>query len=283
MPTHVVVLGSRLGQQEVELLGSGKLSFIVPTTHVTAGVRRLIEEGHGGKVLADVEPGERDRVACNVATRVRELEPTSEDVDRLRAELARFHRAGIGPFPTDPEDLVSTVLASLVAADAPFWDPRDHLVEQFLRDQVCFPETWWHDAPEAGIDEMVGLLKRVVRARGSIPRRKILSAARKDLDRADTDEDAARGRLCAVLCQAANALLETEGKKKRFCGPFRSDWNGGEPQWILCQPARYEALLREGILIPWTGQRAKESYRYRRPPDRGEIDLENFPSGDDPF
>jgi hypothetical protein len=159
----------------------------------------------------------------------------------------------------------------------------DHLVEQYVRNQVCFPEMWWHDAPEAGIDEMVGLLERVVRARRSIPKRRILSAARKDLDRADTDEAEARDRLCAVLCEAANALLETEGKRKRFCGPFHSDSNGGEPNWILCQPARYEALVREGILSPWTGQRTRESSVYERPPDRGEIDLENFPSGDDPF
>ncbi len=58
---------------------------------------------------------------------------------------------------------------------------------------------------------------------------------------------------------------------------------GNEPNWILCQPTRYEALLREGILSPWTGQRTKESHVYKRPPDRGEIDLENFPSGDDAF
>jgi len=283
MPTHVVVLGKRLGPQEVELLGAGRPSFIVPTTRVTADVWRLIEEGHGGRVLADVDPGERDGVACNVATRVRELEPTPEDVDRLRAELARFRRAGVEAPTVDPEDRVRTVLASLVADDAPFWDPHDDLVEQYLRNQVCFPETWWHDDPETGVDEMVGLLQRAVRVRGKIPKRKILAAAHKDLDRADTDEDEARDRLCAVLCAAANALLETEGKRKRFCGPFHSGWNGGEPNWIFCRPRLYEALLREGILSPWTGQRTKESYVFDSPPDRGEIDLDNFPSGDDPF
>ncbi|MDI3287842.1 hypothetical protein [Polyangium sp. 15x6] len=283
MPTHVVVLGKQIGPQEVELLGAGVPSYIVPATRITAGVRRLIDEGHGGKVLADVQPGERDGVACNVATLVRELTPTPEDVERLRVVLARFRRAGVEGLPADPEAHVREVLASLVAEGAPFWDPHEHLVERFLRDQVCFPEMWWDDDPKVGVDEMVVLLEHVAHTRGKIPKRKILAAANEDLDRPDTDEDEARDRLCESLCAAANGLLEKEGQKERLCGPFHSGFNGGEPNWIYCRPERFEALLREGILSPWTGERTKESHVYKRPPDRGEIDFDNFPSGDDPF
>ena len=283
MAIHVVVLGKQIGLQEVELLGAGVPSYIVPATRITAGVRRLIDEGHGGKVLAHVQPAERGGIACNVATLVRELEPTQEDVERLRMELARFRRAGIEGLPADPEAHVREVLASIVAENAPFWDPFEVLVERFLRDQICFPQMWWHDDPEVGVDEMVHLLKDVARARKTIPKKKILAAARKDLDRPDTDEDEARDRLCAALCAAANALLEAEGRTERFCGPFHSDWNGGEPNWIFCRPEYFETLLREGILSPWTEQRTKDSHVYKRPPDRGEIDFDNFPSGDDPF
>ncbi|UQA60543.1 hypothetical protein [Polyangium aurulentum] len=282
MPTHVVVLGKQTGPQEVELLGAGIPSYIVPATRITAGVRRLIDEGHGGKVLAEVQPGKRHGVACNVATLVRELEPTPEDVERLRTELARFRRAGVEGFPTDSDVHVREVLASLVAEGAPFWDPHAHLVERFLRDQVCFPSMWWHDDPEVGVDEMVELLERVARVRRAFPKRKILAAARKDLDRPDTDEEEARERLCVMLCAAANAALE-KGHSERFCGPFQIGSEADEPNWIFCRPERFEALLREGILSPWTSRGAQEPHVYKRPPDRGEIDFDNFPSGDDPF
>ncbi len=258
MLSYIVTLGKQTGPQEVDLLGAGVRSHLVPATRITAGVRRLIDAGHGGKVLADMQPGERDGVPCKVATFVRELEPTPEDVERLRTEIARFQRAGIEGLPADPEAHLRETLESLVAKGASSWDPHAHLVERFLGEQVCFPQEWWHDDPEVGVDEMRELLKDVVHVRGKIPKKKILAAANEDLDAPDTDEDEARDRLCVMLCEAANALLETEGKQERFCGPFHSDDNGGEPNWIHCRPERFEALLREGVLSPWTGRRTAE-------------------------
>lgn len=68
-------------------------------------------------------------------------------------------------------------------------------------------------------------------------------------------------------------------------GPFYSDFNGGEPNWLLTKPRRFEALIAEQLLVRWLPEMQPPSYvpSYVRPPDLGEIDFANFPSGDDPF
>jgi hypothetical protein len=282
MKSQVVVIGKHLGAGQFELVGAGTPAFIVATTRVTAQVQRLLDEGLGPKVLADIELGDRDGVPCGVAVFVRELEANSEDLRRFEAALAPFRRAGIEDFVREPARHLEEVFASLPSKGFPSWHPQGHLVELFLREQTCFPELWWHDDPACGVEEMVGLLK-TLGVKGRIPKAKILIEAQKDLDRPGSDEDLARDRLCEVLCFAANALLERAGRGTRFCGPFHDSWSSGEPSWMLSEPSFYAQLIDEGVLVRWSGEREKESHPYKRPPDLGELDLDNFPSGDEPF
>lgn len=281
MNSQVVVIGKQVGGREFELVGAGAPCYIVATTRVTAAVRRALNEGIGQKVLADISPGEREGVRCGIASFVRELESNPEDLRRLDAALVAFRRAGLSSFVSDPARQLKEAFVSLASHGFPSWDPAEYLVDLFLRDQICFPETWWHDDPESGVDEMDGLLKRL-HVGGALRKSKLLADARKDLDRSE-DEDAARDRLCEALCFAANVLVAKAGKSERFCGPYFSRWNDGEPNWIFSEPELFERLIECGVLVRWSGQRVKPSYEYKRPPDLGEMDLENFPSGDDPF
>ena len=108
----------------------------------------------------------------------------------------------------------------------------------------------------------------------------MLEEARLDLQNSsDTDMVDARDRLSSALVAAANVLVAKAGGARRFCGPFVHD---DDPTWIYFDPPGYEALLREGLLQPWLG-RVRDVVEYRRPPDRGEIDLDSFPEGDEPF
>jgi hypothetical protein len=146
-----------------------------------------------------------------------------------------------------------------------------------------FPTMWWHDDPSAGVDEMAGLLK-LHGVTKRFPRKRLVAEAERALERTN-DEDAARDRLCARLCDVANELVAAAGSDRQFCGPYFSDFNGGEPNWLFTTTTQYERLLAEKLLIRWDPKLRVELMpsNYVRPPDRGEIDFDNFPSGDDPF
>ncbi|WP_437526507.1 hypothetical protein WME79_41100 [Sorangium sp. So ce726] len=143
--------------------------------------------------------------------------------------------------------------------------------------QAIFPTSWWDDDPERGVQEMVSLIAEL-KIRGRSPRARMLRQARLDLGNS-SDTDDARDRLCGALVAAANDLVEKADELRRFCGPFDHD---GDPTWIYFDANGYAALLREGLLEPWL-RRVRDVVEYRRPPDLGEIDLDHFPSGDDPF
>lgn len=248
--SHVVVIGKRVGAGCFELTGAGRPTRIVPATRVTAHVRDLLERGRGEKVLVDLEGDE--------ATLVRELAVNDEDLGRFTAILERFRRAGVDALVPDPARHLDETLRALAAQGFPQWDPAAHLLDVFLRAHTVFPDTWWHDDPEPGIDEMMELLEKLG-VKAPFPKRKLLEDANEDLDGAEDDEgeDEARFQLCERLCKTANVLLEAEGHASRFCGPFYRAWNDGEPNWLVCEEASYVALVDAGVLAHWTGERER--------------------------
>jgi hypothetical protein len=72
---------------------------------------------------------------------------------------------------------------------------------------------------------------------------------------------------------------------RRFCGPFFSDFNGCEPNWLITTSQQFESLISEQLLIRWDPKLRvpMAPSTYKRPPDLGEIDFSKFPTGDDPF
>ena len=130
---------------------------------------------------------------------------------------------------------------------------------------------------------MAGLLK-LHGVSKKFPRKRLIADAVRALDR-DDDEDAARDELCVRLCEVANDLLAESKLGRRFYGPFFSDFNGGEPNWLFTTERQYEVLISEKLLISWDPKSRipMTPSVYKRPPDRGEIDFSKFPSGDDPF
>ena len=235
----------------------------------------------GQSVLVDV----KDRGGTSAAMFVRALLPPHQvDVDRFEAVLAAFRRSGVADLVTEPVD---AVLRTAFEARRHFWDPREFLTQAFLdraleRDEV-FPTMWWHDDPSAGVDEMAGLLK-LLGVGKRFPRKRLIADARRALDRTD-DEDAAREELCLRLCEVANDLLRDVKPGRQFCGPYFSDFNGGEPNWLFTTSQQFESLISEQLLIRWDPKLRvpMEPSSYKRPPDLGEIDFSRFPTGDDPF
>ncbi len=185
----------------------------------------------GRVVLVDID----DR---GIAVFVRDLLPPHHlDVDRLEAVLAAFRRCGVDDLVTGPAD---AVLRERFADPPPFWDPSEQLTRTFLDRAVqqgdVFPTTWWHDDPSAGVDEMAELVEELGGKR--FPRSRLVKDAQRALDRSD-DEEMARDELCARLCEAANDVLAKARVPRRFCGPYFSDVNGGEPNWLLTTPPQF--------------------------------------------
>ena len=289
-------VGAALAPGVIELIAR-EVPGLDPERLVTTGathVARASTDVPGHLVLVDLEPAEPS--GARAATFVRELEPPHPiDVARFEAAAAAFARAKVPALVRKPAvDALRAAFAELAGGSATQqarhahlpWDPRDYLTRIFLdraneRAEV-FPTTWWHDDPSAGIDEMIGLLK-LHRVPDKLPRDRLVAEAVRELDRI-VDENAARDALSARLCELANELL-ARSTDRRFCGPFYSDFNGGEPNWLLTTPARFDALIAEQLLIRWDPQLRVPAPRstYIRLPDRGEIDFDNFPSGDDPF
>ena len=270
--THKVFIGHKLEHQRFELNGAGRVTYLTPETVVDDRVQMYLDAGQCCAILADVEPGPAGGAPCYVAIRIRELKPSPDDYERYHLILERFKRAGV---------TVDAPEASVCFADPdfPFWEPFRTILNRFMATQTIFPTSWWDDDPERGVQEMVSLIAEL-KVRGRFPRARMLRQALRDLENpSDTDTDDARDRLCAALAAAANDLMEKADGLRRFCGPFRWD---GDPTWIYFDPDRYSALLREGLLEPWL-RRVMDVVEYRRPPDLGEIDLDHFPSGDEPF
>ncbi|WP_437853492.1 hypothetical protein [Sorangium sp. So ce363] len=270
--THRVIIGRKLGHQRFELNGAGRVTYLTPETVVDDRVRTYLDAGQCDAILADLEPGPAGGAPCYVAIRVRELKPSPDDYERYHLILERFKRAGVAVDAPDAS-------VCFAAPDFPFWDPLSTILDRFVATQAIFPTSWWDDDPERGVQEMVSLISEL-KIRGRFPRARMLRQARLDLgNSSDTDADDARDRLCGALVAAANDLVEKADGLRRFCGPFDHD---GDPTWIYFDPDGYAALVREGLLEPWL-RRVKNVVEYRRPPDLGEIDLDHFPSGDDPF
>lgn len=270
--THEVFIGRKLGHQRFELNGAGRITYLTPETLVDDRVQMYLDAQQCRTILADVVPGPTEGALCYVAIRVRELKPNADDYERYRLILERFSRAGVA---IDAPD------ASVCFADRdfPFWDPFRTILRRFVETQTIFPMSWWDDDPEPGVLDMVELIAEL-KIQGRFPRARMLREAEQDLDKpSGPDGEDARDRLCAALASAVNELLEKAHARLRFCGPFT--WND-DPTWIYFDPDRYAALLQEGLLEPWL-RRVRDVAKYRRPPDRGEIDFDQFPTGDDPF
>lgn len=247
-----------------------------------------IAAGYGRDVLVDVER--------HTALFVRGLVPPhAVDVERFASVLAAFERAGVGGLIQGSarvalSSVFQRVLEGPDRDPAPPrlpWDPcaylRDLFLSRAMEQNEVFPDTWWHDDPAAGVDEMSDmLLAHGVKA--TFPRDRLVSDAVRELDRIE-DEDRARDALCQTLCDEANRMLAAVNAERRFCGPYLSAFNGGEPNWLFTTPAQYDLLVAGGLLVPWApAQRVvAEPQPYTRPPDRGEIDFSTFPSGDEPF
>lgn len=280
-------VGTTLAPGEVELIAPLEPGLEPERTVTTAATR--IARGatdSPGLVLVDLEPAP----GGEAASFVRKLEPPHEiDIARFDAALVAFARAG-APSPIHEPAAVAlqSVFAELLGETPESghirlpWDPRAYLTTLFLhhanqRDEV-FPTMWWHDDPSAGIDEMAGLLK-LHGVRGTLSRKRLIAEAIAELDQLD-DEDVARDRLCDRLCGLANDLL-ARTSDRRFCGPYASD---DEPSWLLTTPRVFDALIAEQLLVRWQPtMRVPPVVNYVGSPDLGELDLANFPSGDDPF
>lgn len=270
--THRVVIGRKLGFQRFELNGAGRVTYLTPETVMDDAVRAYLDSGQCVQILADVEPGPAGDIPSYVAVRVRELAPNSEDYARYRLIFDKFEMAGV---------YVSVPDASVRFAepDFPFWDPFATVFRAFVATQPTFPTSWWDDEPERGVQEMVSLLEEL-ELRGRFPRAQLLQRAQRDLEaESGVEAEHARDQLCAALVVEANQLAEEAGAARRFCGPFDKD---GEPTWMYFEPRGYESLMREALIEPWSG-RTSDVASYQRPPDRGELDLDQFPPGDEPF
>lgn len=277
-----MTVGATLPSGAIELVGIEDPG-LVPKRIVTTAATQVAPI-QGGYVLVDVEG--------DVATFVRAvLPPHDMDLARFASALAAFERAGVRDLASERLEAVFRRFRD-VSDRRPNppklpWDPVAYLRELFLscamqRNEV-FPDTWWHDDPSAGVDEMHDTLL----AHGftiPFPRDRLVKDALRELDRIG-DEDKARDELCKTLCDVANGLLAAVNAERRFCGPYLAAFNDGEPNWLFTTPEQYQTLVAEGLLRPWdpTQRVVVVSQPYKRPPDRGEIDLSEFPSGDDPF
>lgn len=276
--TFVATIAERIGPRSFALLGTGGPSRIDVTTRVTTSLERRLARGEAPKVLVDfvddaVPPAER------VAVFARELSVNQDDLERVEAVLERYRRAGVTDLVTAPRAYLEERFELLSSERFTRWDPRLDILMMFARKSTRFPERSWHDV-SSGVEEMEGLLARLDVA----PRwrkRAVVEHAQKDFDGCGFDTSAARDRLCEALVAVANEALERSGRTERFCGPF--DYLD-DPCWVHGPPSRYDALIESAALVRWGGRRpAAPARATTRPPDLGELNLDEFPTGDDPF
>lgn len=237
----------------LELMGPGLMVYVTEETERVGGVE--LKLGH--KVLVDYRY--RAGAPKQIAQRVRKLGYDAEDLARFTHFEATLKAAGLEPevrFGDAAAYLEGRWKVGAANGELPV-DPLREFDRLMSAAGRRFPQTWWHDQPDAGIDEMVDEFL-VPRGLGeNFPAEAILEDYERRMEEEVPESSATlqheqlvRRYTAGKIAAEANRLLAEAGRAERFF-PFADyAWEDEEPVWYLLTGSQREGLLGGGALKP---------------------------------